>query len=237
MKSILIILFSIFLVLIFSVRSKKIHIDYKSFFRRGFLMTDDLFRRGVLYWWPTEQVKLIGAIRFSIEQKIERDFLIVTNIKSFAEADNLFKDTVYFKDMKDIVEFCKNYTGDKQILILFDEIFTYLEDNKSISRWLRSFLSQLRKRRILFVTTAQYWREIPLTFRKYVRFQVSCRKYNFLNRSFTFNSINNAEEMYWDEQAQDFVAPRISANFAKALLAIADSYNTRETIDDTFSSH
>lgn len=183
-----------------------------------------------------EKAKPIGAVRFAIEQKLEHNFRIVTNIKSFAEAENLFKDTIYFKDMLDIVNYCKSFKGDQQILILFDEIFTYLEDNKSISRWLRSFLSQLRKRRILFVTTAQYWREIPLTFRKYVRFQVSCEKYNILNRSFTFNSINNAEEMYFDDKMQDFVAPRISANFGKALLSIADSYNTRETIDDTFKS-
>lgn len=179
--------------------------------------------------------KTYGAVRFAIEQKLEKNFLIVTNIKSFADSEYLFKDTKYYKDMKDIVNFCKSYKGEQQILILFDEIFTYLEDNKSISRWLRSFLSQLRKRRILFVTTAQYWREIPLTFRKYVRFQISCDKINIFNRSFTFNSINNAEEMYFDDKMQDFVAPLISANFGKALLAIADSYNTRETIDDTFS--
>lgn len=55
MSSFLIILFCILLVIFFSIKSKNIHIDFKSFFKRGFLMTDDMFRGCLLYWWSRKR--------------------------------------------------------------------------------------------------------------------------------------------------------------------------------------
>lgn len=42
MSSFYLIIFIIF-VFAFVLKGKKIHVDFKSFFKRGFLMTDDMF--------------------------------------------------------------------------------------------------------------------------------------------------------------------------------------------------
>lgn len=43
MSTYLILILCFILVIFFSIKSKNIHIDFKSFFKRGFLMTDDMF--------------------------------------------------------------------------------------------------------------------------------------------------------------------------------------------------
>lgn len=105
----------------------------------------------------------------------------------------------------------------------------------SLQKEILSFLSQLRKRKILFITTAQEWAEINITFRRYIRFQISCNMLclPFTKTALVINNVNDGDLIHWDETEQDFVAPVIQINVSKGLNEIINKYDTFETIDST----
>lgn len=232
---------------IFSVFwGKHLHIDYKSFFKEGFKKLDNKFG---IYCYTGKQGtgKTYSAVKFNKEQMASEGYKTITNIKSLAFRNGgvtlrefkKLEDTtkvnyIYEPDIFEIIKFCKGFKeNDKNIMIFFDEIFTCLEKSGALQKEILSFLSQLRKRKILFITTAQEWSEINITFRRYVRFQISCSmialpffKYAFIN-----NQINDGDLIKWDNDSQDFIAPTIQTNFSKGLKSIINAYDTFETID------
>ena len=216
---VLLILFKIFFI-------EKIHVDFRTFFRKGFEKLDNKFG---LYCYTGKQGKgkTYSAIKFLIDRKIKDGYIILTNVFSF----NYFTDTLYFQDINEMIDFILEHENDgNKYIIFFDEIFTILEKKAAINKKILSFLSQLRKRKILFVTTAQEWSEINITFRRYVRFQIACNMFEIFNVAFIYNSINDGDQIRWNNDTQEFEAPRVSANFAKCNKYIIDSYNTFETI-------
>lgn len=225
MKYIIIIILAL---LIFKIYQEKIHIDFKSFFRKGFKKIDNSF--GLFcYTGKQGKGKTYSAIKFITEQKEKFNYIILTNVKSF----NIFEDTIYFSDINDIIDYCVTFEGnDKNVLIFFDEIFTILEKKTPINKKILSFLSQLRKRKIIFVTTAQEWSEINITFRRYVRYQISCNMLSlpFFKTAIIYNTINDGDLIRWNNDLQDFEAPRISANLSKGNEEVINSYDTFETI-------
>lgn len=223
--------FFIFIIIYFILwlKMNSIHVDFKTFFRKGFQKIDNEFG---LYCYTGKQGKgkTYSSIKFLIEQKLNRDCVIITNVHSF----NPFPDTVYVNSLDDLIDLSINYyESGIDFIVFFDEIFTAMTKYSKVDKKVLSFLSQLRKRKIILITTAQEWGEIPLTFRRYVRYQVDCNMFSvpFLkNTAFIFNSINDGYGMRWDEDYQDFIAPRISANFAKCNISIVESYDTFETV-------
>lgn len=213
---------------IFAIKTNKIHIDFKSFFKKGFKKKDNKF--GLFcYTGKQGKGKTYSAINFLTDQKNKFGYTIITNVKSF----KTFEDTIYFEDIHDIINYCTEFKGnDKNVIIFFDEIFTILEKQTKINKEILSFLSQLRKRKIIFVTTAQEWSEINITFRRYVRYQISCNMISlpFTKTAIIFNTINDGDLIRWNNDTQDFEAPRISANISKGLLSVINSYDTFETI-------
>lgn len=224
-------LFWILLILIclsiYYITSNKIHIDWKSLFKRGFSKTDTLFG---LYCYTGKQGtgKTYSAINFLIKNKILHDYIIITNVHSF----KVFKDTIYMDNIDDIINFIESQQDKSKYIIFFDEIFTILEKKTPIKKKILSFISQLRKRQIIFVTTAQEWSEINITFRRYVRFQISCHMFSIplFKRAFLINKINDGDGIKWDNDEQDWVAPTVATNFMKGNLQIIESYDTFETI-------
>lgn len=176
--------------------------------------------------------KTYSAIKYIIDCKLSQDYLILTNIKSF----DIFKDTLYFDNLYDLIEFCKDITdnehSEKPIIILFDEIFTLINKNYSVDDEIMTFISQLRKRHIILVTTAQEWSEINISFRKYVRYQVSCRMFAFpfLKTAFLFNHINDGENLKLNPQTMEYEAPVVRTKLFKGNKSVIDSYDTYETI-------
>lgn len=176
-----------------------------------------------------ESGKTYSAIKFCILQKLKNDYIIITNVKSF----NYFTDTIYKESLESIIDYVINNTSEKKrFLIFYDEIFTVLEKRTAMNKKILSFLSQLRKRKILLITTAQEWSEINITFRRYVRYQISCNMFGlpFSNTALIYNIINDGDLIKWDNDLQDFVAPRVSANFSKGNKFVIDAYDTFETI-------
>lgn len=222
------ILFTIIFLIFYKCFSAHLHIDVKSLFKRGFHKTDSLFG---LYCYTGKQGtgKTYSAVNFLIKNKILHDYIVITNVKSF----NAFDDTIYMSDINDIIDFMIEHEKDEnKYIIFFDEIFTILEKKTAINKKILSFISQLRKREIIFITTAQEWSEINITFRRYVRFQISCNMFAIpiLKLAFLLNTVNDGDGIKWDNDSQDWIAPTIATNFMKGNLSIIKAYDTFETI-------
>lgn len=230
----LLIVFFILLIYYYLKFQMHLSIDWKSLYRKGFKKIDNAF--GLFcYCGKQGHGKTYSAVKFCIEQKLKNNSTIITNVKSF----NVFSDTIYIDDITELISYVLDYLdnwGDEEnpppIIIFFDEIFTILEKQTRINKEILSFISQLRKRKIIFVTTAQEWLEINVTFRRYVRFQIDCNMISlpFLHTAFLINAINDGEQLKWDSEANEYVAPRIATNFSKGNLSIIESYDTFETI-------
>lgn len=229
--------FWVFIILIILLISylitNKIHVDWKSLFKAGFSKNDNAFG---LYCYTGKQGtgKTYSCVNFLIKNKLEKNYIVITNVKSF----NAFNDTIYLKDINQIIDFIENeekkaFGSSKKYIIFFDEIFSILEKKTSLNKKILSFISQLRKRQIIFVTTAQEWSEINITFRRYVRFQVSCNMFSvpLLNRAFLLNKVNDGDGIKWDNDSQDWIAPTVQTNFMKGNLEVIESYDTFEVID------
>lgn len=223
-------IFTIIIVFIlYYLITNHVHVDLKSFFKKGFKKQDNFF--GVYCYTGKQGTgKTYSAIKFIIDMKLKYGYKIITNVKSF----NTFKDTKYMTNIIDIINFIESLPLEEQsnYLIFFDEIFTILERGTRMNARILPFLSQLRKRGIIFVTTAQEWRLINIEFRLYVRYQVSCNMYGlpFGHIAVLKNKVNDGTSIRWDDQEQDFVAQNVQTNFSKGNIEIINAYDTFETI-------
>lgn len=232
-------IFIIFILVLFLYYLKcvlKLSIDWQSLYRKGFQKIDNAF--GLFcYTGKQGKGKTYSVIRFCVDRKLATDCQIITNVTSFKR----FSDTVFITDIKELIdyvlEYCESLPEDKEpnILIFFDEIFTILEKNKSIDKEIRSFISQLRKRRIILLTTAQEWLELNMTFRRYCRFQVDCNMISMpiTKSAILINNVYDAEQMKWSSDDNEYIAPIVSTNISKGNLHIINSYDTFETIKVT----
>lgn len=181
--------------------------------------------------------KTYCAVEFCEEQSLKNGYEIVTNVKSYAKTlEETKRDYKYIEDMEEMIIYVTecNQSG-KKVIIFYDEIFTTLNKVGTLKKEFLSFLSQLRKRQILLITTAQEWSEINITFRRYVRFQVVPNMFALpiLHTAFIFKSINDGDLIHWDNEQQDFIAPTIETSFSKGNLDIIQKYDTYETIKTT----
>lgn len=184
--------------------------------------------------------KTYSAVKFCIEEKLRRNCIIITNVTSF----KVFQDTVYISDITELIDYVLDYCSKldpeetPNILIFFDEIFTILEKGTRINKDILSFISQLRKRKIIFITTAQEWLEINVTFRRYVRYQIDCNMLSLpiFKTAILLNSINDGEQLKWSNEDNEYIAPRIQTKLSKGNLSIIESYDTFETISTNSST-
>lgn len=220
----------IIITLIYYCFSQHLHINFKSFLKKGFKKFDNDFG---LYCFTGKQGKgkTYSATKFCLEQQKIYDYTILTNIKSLSRSGN---NMIYVPDINSIIDYCVNFEdNEEKVIIFFDEIFTILNKNTPINKKILSFLSQLRKRHIIFITTAQEWSEINITFRRYVRFQIACNMISLpiFKTAIVINAVNDGDLIKWDNDSQDFVAPRLQTNISKGLKKVIDSYDTFETIN------
>ena len=207
-----------------------VSIDFKSFFRRGFKKIDNDFG---LYCYTGKQGKgktytCVNFLNNYMQSK--KSCTLLTNVKSYNNFSNRVE---YYANINELFERAIQLVNDKhQIIIFFDEIFTVLEKNTNISKEVRSFISQLRKRKIILITTAQEWGEINLTFRRYCRFQIDCNMFPIplLKTAFIIYKVNDGDLIKWDNDLQDWVAPTIKTYFGKCKISVINSYDTFETI-------
>lgn len=178
--------------------------------------------------------KTYSCIKRIIEiMNASEEYILITNVYSFKI---FYERTTYINDLYELINYvnnlCDDENFDRRIIILFDEIFSVVNKNYSVDDNLMTFISQLRKRSICLFTTAQEWSEINISFRKYVRFQISCRMFAlpFTRTAFLFNHINNGEELKLNPQTMEYEAPVINTKIMKGNISVIQSYDTYEVI-------
>lgn len=212
-------LFIFFIIILFFILIKnKVKVKWKTFLHKGFKPNRGIF--GIYcYCGKQGSGKTYSVIEFLNNNK---DKKIYANMKSIKGIDY-----TYIKNFDELLELRK----EENCIIFYDEIFTALTKSSKINTDVLDFLSQMRKRKIIFLTTAQEWAEIPLTFRRYCRYQINCKLYRipFIN-GILIKNFMDAENMKWSSDDNDFVAPLIENSVSHTMLSIARSYDTFEQV-------
>ena len=211
------------LIFAFFVKFRHTKIKFKTFFKKGFAPQRGRF--GVYcYCGKQGSGKTYSAVEFLLSNK---DMKIYSNVRSLKGVK--YTPIGGFDDLLKL-------RSETDCIIFFDEIFTALS-KKSSNRLSRQqsnevldFLSQMRKRRIIFITTAQEWLEMDMTLRRYCRFQIECNMINFLGLGILIKSCFNAEQMKWSANDNEYIAPLIGTTISKCNKKVADSYDTFEQI-------
>lgn len=211
----LLLLIIIIICLIIKFRHTKI--KFKTFFKKGFAPKRGKF--GVYcYCGKQGSGKTYSAVEFILNNSHMPIYSNVSTIKGvnyeyFNGFDNLLK----LRDKTDCI-------------IFYDEIFTALTKTSKINQDVLDFLSQMRKRRIIFITTAQEWLEINITLRRYCRFQIECSMKNIFGLGLLIKHCYDAEQMKWSNDDNEYIAPLIETTISKCNLSVANSYDTFEQI-------
>lgn len=199
--------------------TQKIRIKWKTFIKKGFPIKNGPY--GV-YCYDGKQgnFKTYSVVEFLLQNKDKR---IYSNLKSL-------KGVKYtpIGDIDDLLEL-RNETD---CIIFFDEIFTAITKSSRINSDIEimDFLSQMRKRRIIFLTTCQEWLELDITLRRYCRYRIHCEYRRFLFLNLIIKTFSDAEHMKWSNEDNEYVAPLLETTISKPNLYVANSYDTYETI-------
>lgn len=222
------IIFIVCLILVVKVYENKLVIRFDTLFRKGFKIQKDVY--GV-YCFTGKQGdgKTYSIVDFIFELLKKTKKKVITNVYSYYL--NHKDCCIYNDNFYDIIDKFNDGTYTKDYIIFYDEIFTLIEKGK-LNKSILSFLSQLRKRGIYLVTSAQEWLEINVTFRRYVRYQVVCHIFNLpiFGCALSINEINDGYQMKWDNLENEYVSPRIKTTIKKCSKKLADSYDTYEVI-------
>lgn len=207
----------IVIIIVFIIKFRHTKIKIKTFFKRGVKVDRGIF--GVYcYCGKQGSGKTYSVIEFLLKNKNKKIYSNVRSLKGVKyEPIGSFDDLLKLRSEKDCI-------------IFYDEIFTALTKNSKITTEVLDFLSQMRKRKIIFLTTAQEWLEIPMTLRRYCRYQIDCRIFKILNKGILIKNCYNAEQMKWSNEDNEYVAPIIETTISKMNLNVVNSYDTFEQI-------
>ena len=213
----MILIFIIVLIIALLIRFRHTKIKFKTFFRKGFAPKRGKF--GVYcYCGKQGSGKTYSAVEFLLNNSNLPIYSNVSTIKGV--------DYEYFTGFDNLLKL--RYKTD--CIIFYDEIFTALTKSSKINTEVLDFLSQMRKRRIIFITTAQEWLEINITLRRYCRYQIECSMRNIFGVGILTKSMYDAEQLKWSNEDNEYIAPLIETTISKCNLSVANSYDTFEQI-------
>lgn len=203
------------IALVYSMRDLKI--KWKTFFKKGFRPNRGIF--GVYcYCGKQGSGKTYSVVEFLRNNKGKKIYANISSLQGVKYTYfNGFDELLKLKDQTDCI-------------IFYDEIFTALTKSTKINSEVLSFLSQMRKRKIIFLTTAQEWLEIPMTLRRYCRYQINCRMKTFIFIGILIKEMYDAELMKWSNLDNEYVAPLVEKTISKCNVCVAKSYDTFEQI-------
>lgn len=216
------ILILIVVVVLISIHNNKIKIKWPTFLKKGFSPNRGKF--GVYcYCGKQGQGKTYSVVEFLLQNKDKRIYSNISTLQG-----------VKYTPIGDFDDLLK-LRSESDCIIVYDEIFTALTRQSKINTDVLDFLSQMRKRRIIFLTTAQEWLEINITLRRYCRYQIQCHMLNFLGLGILIKTFSDAENMKWSNDDNDYVAPLLETSISKCNLYVANSYDTNEQIESSQS--
>lgn len=168
--------------------------------------------------------KTAGALGFIFEN-MSNDRPVYANMLSIKGIDY-----TYFNGLQGLLELQKQNV--EHCIIFYDEIFSLLDKQTKITKDVLSFLSQMRKRDIIFITTCQEWLELPITLRRYCRYQIKCKIITPpILPSLHIKTFNDAEQMKYDKDENEYIAPLITKTISKLSYYLLNSYDTYEVIN------
>lgn len=213
----MIFIFLIALLILIFIRFRHTKIKFSTFLKKGFAPKRGKF--GVYcYCGKQGSGKTYSAVEFLLNNSHMPIYSNVSTIKGIDyEYFNGFENLLKLRDKTDCI-------------IFYDEIFTALTKSNKLSTEVLDFLSQMRKRRIIFITTAQEWLEINMTLRRYCRYQIECNMRNIFGLGILIKSMYDAEQMKWSNDDNEYIAPLIETTISKCNLSVANSYDTFEQI-------
>ena len=207
-------------------RKNHLRIKWRTFLKRGIKVN-----RGVwgIYVFNGKQGQ--GKTTAIVEYlKDNKNLEIYCNIKGIKGIDySYYEGLDGLMSVKKFLDGRKEKTK-KQIVIVYDEIFTQLDKHSRLNRGVIDFLCQMRKRKVIFLTSCQAWGELPLSFRRFCRYEIDCYLLNIPFMSILKRVYRDAENMIWNNDIQDFEAPILETSFSKYRKSIADSFDTYNII-------
>ena len=211
-----ILLLIIFIIAIYMIKNH-VKIKYKTFFRRGFYKNSKPY--GVYcYCGKQGKGKTYSVIEFLLENKDKKIYSNINSIKGV--------DYTYINGIDELL----SLRNEKNCIIVFDEIFTILQKGSKMNGDILDFLSQMRKREMIFITTAQEWLEINMTLRRYCRYQIECNMISVFGYPILIKKMCDAEQMRWSQEDNDYIAPIVSTTISHGMLKVIQSYDTYEQI-------
>lgn len=209
----------LFLVIVFFIRFRHTKIKLKTFLHKGFAPKRGKF--GVYcYCGKQGSGKTYSVVEFLSNNT---SMPIYSNIKTL---DKSRIDYTYFSGFDSLLKL----RNEHDCVIVYDEIFTALTKSSKLNTEVLDFLSQMRKRRIIFLTTAQEWLEINITLRRYCRYQIECKMLNIFGLGLLIKHCYDAEQMKWSQEDNEYLAPLEETTISKCNLNIAHLYDTFEQI-------
>ena len=236
----------IIFVIYYCIRNK-IKIKFKTFFKKGFKVKKGIYGiycyvgfQGDGKTYSCCEYVLDNYSNIQLFSNVKINNINYTYYEGF---DGLLK----LRDAIDMAKyFNRNYIifdgnkipfqYDKQIVFIYDEIFSELQRGSKIDNNVLDFITQMRKRGFILLTTAQIWSDIPITWRRLTRFQIDCKMRNFFGINILIKTFHDSEQMKWSNDDQEFVAPIISTTITHTRKYIADSYDTLQLIHNKNSS-
>ena len=242
-------LFLFIFILIVYLLKNKVKIKFKTFLRRGFKVNRGIF--GIYCYCGFQgNGKTYSCVEYVLDNK--------DNIQLFSNVHIKNIDYTFYSgfkgllNLRDSIDWALNnhldyiiFNGskiylqkDKQIVFIYDEIFSELQRGSKIDTDVLDFITQMRKRRFILLTTSQIWSDIPITWRRLTRYQIDCTMHRFLGFINILKKVfHDAELMKWCNDEQDFIAPLISTTITHTRKYIADSYDTFEIIHNKNSNY
>lgn len=215
---IIILLFIFIFALLYLKFSKKIKVKWATFFRRHILAQSDRF--GVYCFHGKQgQGKTYCAVKFLSENSGKMPIVSNIHLKNIKYT--------YCNDFDEILEIAK--AGG--YLIFYDEIFSKYNKNSPSDKVTLNFLSQMRKRGNILLTTAQDWLELPVWLRRKVKIDIACRRRNILKWTVITEKYGDADNMKWDKDENEYVSPILMTSVSLMNKNITDSYDTFETVE------
>lgn len=204
-------------LIVFIVYFRKVKIKWKTFFHKGFYKSAKPY--GVYcYCGKQGKGKTYSVVEFLLNNS---DYKIYANISSIEGIDY-----TYFSGFDELLKL----RDEHDCIIVFDEIFTALTKTSKMNTEVLDFLSQMRKRRIIFITTAQEWLEINITLRRYCRYQIDCNMFSIFGYPILIKHLKDAEQMTWSQIDNEYIAPLIETTISHGMKSVINAYDTFEQI-------
>lgn len=177
---------------------------------------------------------LFGVYCFTGHQGSGKTYALNKYIRKHAKGRKIYSN-ITLEDIEyepiTSIEHLYSLADQEKVIIIYDEIFSLMSKSKKDKEMLEQFLPQMRKVKNIFLTTAQYWLELDVTFRRFVRIQVECAT-RPLGRfgGVLIEVYSNAEQMKWDNMENEYVSPRLSMKISKYEKRFMETYNTYERV-------